>query len=61
MMMVMLIDGAIAAQQAESAECREIPPGVTAWSAAKALIYSKAVRCDDKLPPSDCRAASRQS
>ncbi len=27
MMMVMLIDGAIAAQQAESAECREIPPG----------------------------------
>ena len=39
MMMVMLIDGAIAAQQAESAECREIPPGVTAWSAAKALIY----------------------
>ncbi|HDZ2451896.1 TPA: TetR/AcrR family transcriptional regulator [Klebsiella pneumoniae] len=41
MMMVMLIDGAIAAQQAESAECREIPPGVTAWSAAKALIYSE--------------------
>jgi hypothetical protein len=27
MMMVMLIDGAIAAQQAESAECREIPRG----------------------------------
>ena len=41
MMMVMLIDGAIAAQQAESAECREIPPGITAWSAAKALIYSE--------------------
>ena len=41
MMMVMLIDGAIAAQQAESAECREIPPGVTAWGAAKALIYSE--------------------
>lgn len=41
MMMVMLIDGAIAAQQAESAECREIPPGTTAWSAAKALIYSE--------------------
>jgi hypothetical protein len=40
MMMVMLIDGAIAAQQAESAECREIPPGI-AWSAAKALIYSE--------------------
>ncbi|MDM6867272.1 TetR/AcrR family transcriptional regulator, partial [Escherichia coli] len=36
-----LIDGAIAAQQAESAECREIPPGMTAWSAAKALIYSE--------------------
>lgn len=41
MMMVMLIDGAIAAQQAESVECREIPPGITAWSAAKALIYSE--------------------
>jgi hypothetical protein len=41
MMMVMLIDGAIAAQQAESSECREIPPGMTAWSAAKALIYSE--------------------
>ena len=41
MMMVMLIDGAIAAQQAESSECREIPPGMTAWSAAKALIFSE--------------------
>ena len=41
MMMVILIDGAIAAQQAESSECREIPPGITAWSAAKALIYSE--------------------
>lgn len=41
MMMLMLIDGAIAAQQAESSECREIPPGITAWSAAKALIYSE--------------------
>ncbi len=40
-MMVILIDGAIAAQQAESSECREIPPGITAWSAAKALIYSE--------------------
>lgn len=40
MMMVMLIDGAIAAQQAESAECREIPPGDRP-SAAKALIYSE--------------------
>jgi hypothetical protein len=41
MMMLILIDGAIAAQQAESSECREIPPGMTAWSAAKALIYSE--------------------
>ncbi len=40
MMMVMLIDGAIAAQQAESSECRR-SPGMTAWSAAKALIYSE--------------------
>jgi hypothetical protein len=41
MMMVILIDGAIAAQQAEVIRMPGDPPGITAWSAAKALIYSE--------------------
>lgn len=40
MMMLMLIDGAIAAQQAESSECRRSSRN-NGWSAAKALIYSE--------------------
>lgn len=37
----LLIDGAIAASQTGAPESRENPPAMTAWSAAKAIIYSE--------------------
>ena len=40
-MILLLIDGAIAASQTETPESQEFPPAITAWSAAKAIIYSE--------------------
>jgi AcrR family transcriptional regulator len=39
--LIMLIDGAISVSQTMDKEAREYPAAMTAWSAAKAVIYSE--------------------
>jgi hypothetical protein len=60
MMMVILIDGAIAAQQAESSECREIPLASRPGVRQKRLFIQKAER-SDRQSTSECNTASKAS
>jgi hypothetical protein len=60
MMMVILIDGAIAAQQAESSECREIPLASQPGVRQKRLFIQKAER-SDLQSASECNTANKAS
>ncbi|STV75053.1 transcriptional regulator [Klebsiella michiganensis] len=61
MMMLMLIDGAIAAQQAESSECREIPPRNNGLERGKKRLFIQRAAPSDSRSTTVRNASSRQS